>query len=137
MDFKLDARLQGDCHVLGNLQLSRLLLMNNAAVPWFILVPVTEQLEICDLTAAEQSQLWSEVQAVSEFVRSEFTVDKLNVAAIGNVVSQLHVHVVGRRKDDYCWPDVVWGRPTPKQYYDEAVAAVAAQLINKMEFFVA
>lgn len=136
MKFELDERLQRDCHVLGSLNLCRVLLMNNAAVPWFILVPETAEVELMDLPANEQPQLWSEVKALSHFVRQEFSIDKLNVAAIGNVVSQLHVHVVGRSRNDYCWPDVVWGKPAPAQYSDEAVAAITAKLRNYLEYFI-
>ena len=105
MDFVLDERLQRDCFFLGRLELSQLLLLNNAAVPWFILVPEVAVTELCDLDEHQHGVLMDESRRVAEFVRQTFAVDKLNVAAIGNVVSQLHLHVIGRRKDDYCWPN--------------------------------
>lgn len=135
MTFVLDERLQQDCFVLGNFELCQVLLMNNAAVPWFILVPQTNVSEICDLPVAEQAELWSEVRDIAEFVRNTYELDKLNVAAIGNVVSQLHIHVVGRRKDDYCWPDVVWGRPAPEAIDENRAAEVAQDLGNYIEGF--
>jgi diadenosine tetraphosphate (Ap4A) HIT family hydrolase len=135
MAFVLDERLQQDCFVLGNFELCQVLLMNNAAVPWFILVPQTDAKEICDLPVAEQAELWSEVRDIAEFVRNTYELDKLNVAAIGNVVSQLHIHVVGRRKDDYCWPDVVWGRPAPETIDENRAAEVAQELGNYIEGF--
>jgi diadenosine tetraphosphate (Ap4A) HIT family hydrolase len=136
-DFRLDERLQNDCHVLGQLNFCQLLLMDNTAVPWFILVPATGETEICDLAAAEQALLWGEVNTVAEFIRSNYSIDKLNIGAIGNVVSQLHVHVIGRRTDDYCWPDVVWGRKSESAYTDDEVAVVKqnmeVQLIGASE----
>ncbi len=135
MVFKLDSRLQEDCFILGKLGFSHLLLMNNAALPWFILVPTTSEPEVCDLTASEQARLWEEVNSVADFVRSNFQVDKLNIGAIGNVVSQLHVHVVGRRKDDYCWPDVVWGSKPEKLYMDDEVAAVVSLAAENLKDF--
>jgi len=130
--FKLNARLAGDCHVLGEMDCSLLLLMDNALVPWFVLVPQVNAIEICDMEAPQQQMLLDEINAVSEFVRDHCEVDKLNVAAIGNVVEQLHVHVVGRRRSDYCWPDVVWGRPEKRAYEQSEVAAIAAALAKAL-----
>jgi diadenosine tetraphosphate (Ap4A) HIT family hydrolase len=121
MPFDLDERLSRDCFELGRLDFCRLLLMNNAAVPWLVLVPETNVTEICDLSADEQALLWSEVNRVAAYVRSDFSVDKLNIGAIGNIVSQLHVHVVGRRQDDYCWPGVVWGSQWEQKYTESEV----------------
>jgi diadenosine tetraphosphate (Ap4A) HIT family hydrolase len=113
---ELDPRLKSDCLELGNTGLCRLLLMNNRHLPWFILVPDTPCTEVCELDPDEQGRLWAEVNSIARFVRREFSPDKLNIAAIGNVVSQLHVHVVGRFTDDYCWPGVVWGAPGADSY---------------------
>ena len=136
MKFTLDEQLQRDCFVLGRMEFCQLLLMNNASVPWFVLVPETAETEIFDLASSDRAMLWDEVDRVAEFVRTEFSADKLNVAAIGNVVSQLHVHIVGRRKDDYCWPDVVWGRSSEEQYTDDAVAQIVRSVSEKIEVFV-
>ncbi len=136
MKFSIDPRLQKDCFVLGRSTFCHVLLMNNAAVPWFILVPETDALEIYDLSTAQQTDLWAEVRKIAEFVRSEYPVDKLNVAAIGNIVAQLHVHVVGRRHDDYCWPDVVWGRPAPEQYAESVALELRAKLASHVQGFV-
>jgi diadenosine tetraphosphate (Ap4A) HIT family hydrolase len=135
MAFELDSKLQEDCFVLGRLEFCQLLLMNNAALPWFILVPTTSVTEVCDLTNSEQTLLWEEVNSVAEFVRANFQIDKLNIGAIGNVVSQLHVHVVGRREDDYCWPGVVWGSTAEKLYTDEEVAAVISDAAENLKEF--
>jgi len=122
--FRLDPQLARDCFVLGELGASLLLLVDDARVPWFIVVPRVAVTEICDLEAAQAAALLAQVNAVARFVQEAFPVDKLNVAAIGNVVSQLHVHVVGRRRDDFCWPGVVWGAPGREAYGAEEVARV-------------
>ena len=129
-NFQLDPQLQQDCLVLGELQHSLLLLMNNALLPWFILVPKTDKTELYELASEVQAGVWAEVNAVSKFVKDEFCVDKLNVAAIGNVVQQLHIHVIGRQHEDYCWPGVVWGRPEKKPYTKEAIDHIMAKLKN-------
>ena len=127
-NFQLDAQLQQDCIVLGELQHSLLLLMNNALVPWFILVPKTDKTELYELEDDVRAGVWEEINAISKFVNDEFCVDKLNVAAIGNVVQQLHIHVIGRQHEDYCWPGVVWGRPEKTPYKKEAVDHIMAKL---------
>jgi diadenosine tetraphosphate (Ap4A) HIT family hydrolase len=136
MTFELAEELRRDCIVLGRMELCHLLLMNNASVPWFILVPETAETEVFDLTSTERAMLWDEVDRLAEYVRTQYPIDKLNVAAIGNVVSQLHVHIVGRRKDDYCWPDVVWGQPSAEQYTDEAIAKITRSVVDYIEVFV-
>jgi diadenosine tetraphosphate (Ap4A) HIT family hydrolase len=122
--FALDPALLQHGFLLGRTPLCHVLLADNAAVPWFILVPETTAVELCDLDAATHTELFQEVHLLGRALRSTFDVDKLNVAAIGNVVRQLHVHVVGRRREDYCWPDVVWGRPPPERYSTARVAAL-------------
>jgi diadenosine tetraphosphate (Ap4A) HIT family hydrolase len=136
MTFTLDEQLQRDCFVLGRMEFSRVLLMNNASVPWFVLVPATKETEIFDLPSPERAMLWDEVDRMAEYVRHDPSIEKLNVAAIGNVVSQLHVHIVGRREDDYCWPDVVWGRPSEEKYTDAAVAELVKSVAGHIEVFV-
>jgi diadenosine tetraphosphate (Ap4A) HIT family hydrolase len=136
MRFTLDKRLQDDCFVLGRMEFSRVLLMNNASVPWFVLVPDTTETEIFDLPSPERAMLWDEVDRMAEYVRHDPSIEKLNVAAIGNVVSQLHVHIVGRREDDYCWPDVVWGRPSEEKYTAAAVAELVKSIADHIEVFV-
>ena len=116
--FKLDPRLAADCIVLDRLNESHLLLMNNALLPWFILVPETKMTELTELSREAQASLLEEINLVGNFVKQYFPVSKLNIAAIGNIVSQLHVHVIGRSPDDFCWPGVVWGR-TEREPYDE------------------
>ena len=130
--FELDARLQRDCHVLGSLDECDVLLHRNAGAPWFILVPHTTQTEIIDLPLEQQQQLLKTINQLGGFVRKHFEINKLNIAAIGNIVSQLHVHVVGRNQQDYCWPDVVWGRPCDEVYSAEQVECIAQQLADEL-----
>lgn len=123
--FELAAPLRADCHVLGRLPLSHVLLLDKRELPWFILVPETGVIELCDLNDAEQTQLQREVNALSRCVRARFDVTKLNVAAIGNVVSQLHVHVIGRHPQDPWWPQVAWGQASAGGYATAEVSAIA------------
>lgn len=127
-EFHLAPQLQQDCFTLGKLGESLLLLFNNSLVPWFILVPPAQTAELFELDAMSRLQLVQETDALAAWVKTAFDCDKINVASIGNLVSQLHVHVVGRRRDDYCWPGVVWGRPEREVYTDQAVMEIVAAL---------
>ena len=117
--FTLDPRLQNDCFVLGKMNVCHLLLMNNALFPWFILVPETKAVELCDLGREFRILVHEETDRTARFVKDHFPVDTINVAAIGNVVRQLHIHVIGRRTDDPCWPGVVWGSGMARPYTDD------------------
>lgn len=117
--FKLDERLAGDCFVVTELELCRVLLMNDARYPWLVLVPRTNGLvELADLDCAGQHQLLDEIHRADTALRQLGPFDKLNVAALGNVVSQLHVHVIARRQTDFAWPAPVWGRGDAEPYRD-------------------
>jgi diadenosine tetraphosphate (Ap4A) HIT family hydrolase len=114
----LDSQLARDTFLVGELPLARVLLMNDANYPWLILVPrVAGAVEIIDLDDEQQDLLMDEIALVARVLRDVTGCDKLNIAAIGNVVSQLHVHVVARRKRDAAWPKPVWGA-TPARAYD-------------------
>ena len=127
-DFRLDPRLAADCLVLGEMPLSLLLLMNNSLVPWFILVPRREATELYRLAMEDQLLLLDEVNHVSQFVQQSFGAEKLNVAAIGNIVQQLHIHIVGRNSSDFRWPGVVWGAEERRAYTEKEVEAILAGL---------
>lgn len=122
-EFIVHPRLLADCHQLGCLELCRVLLNRNATVPWFILVPEVGQeiVELHELDETSRHQLAIELDLVARFTRARFDVAKLNIAAIGNIVQQLHVHVVGRHPDDPCWPGVVWGSLPAGPAWDPAV----------------
>lgn len=127
--FVLDARLAQDTLTIGDFPLCRLLLMNDANYPWFILVPRREEVsELFQLDVGDQQLLWREATALAEIVKDTFGADKMNVATLGNVVSQLHVHVIARRKGDASWPSPVWGRLLAKPYSDEQVAEIRHKL---------
>jgi diadenosine tetraphosphate (Ap4A) HIT family hydrolase len=123
-DFKLDPRLTADCIVLGEMRLSLLLLLNNALVPWFILVPRRDAIELYELAREDQLLLLDEINLVSSHLKTNFPVDKLNVAAIGNMVRQLHIHVIGRSVSDFRWPDVVWGSKERTPYSLHEITAI-------------
>lgn len=126
--FQLHPKLANDCFILGKLTFSQVLLMNNAALPWFILVPETPRLELCDLPPPQQLQFLEEINAISHYIQHQHPGYKLNVAMIGNIVQQLHVHVVGRNPTDYCWPQVVWGHPISQHYAAEQIPPLVAKL---------
>ncbi len=108
--FILDPHLDEDTMLLGHFALSRVLLMNDARYPWLILVPEKPDLaEIIDLSEHDQMQLMREIATASQALKALFNPDKLNVAALGNRVRQLHVHVLARFVSDAAWPGPVWG----------------------------
>ena len=108
--FALDARLESDTAPVGDLPLSRVLLNNDGNFPWLILVPRRAGLvELIDLDENEQLALMAEIARAASVLKSATKCDQLNIAALGNVVAQLHVHIIARRKDDAAWPKPVWG----------------------------
>ncbi|PWR20111.1 HIT domain-containing protein [Zavarzinia compransoris] len=127
-DFSLDPRLAGDTIPLGDFPLSRVLMMDECRYPWVILVPRRDRLiELTDLSEAETETLWGELRQTSAAIASLGT--KLNVGALGNVVAQLHIHVIARTPGDPAWPGPVWGH-SPRQPWPDAQArdARAAEL---------
>ncbi len=127
--FVLDPRLEQDTLPIGDFSLCRLLLMNDATYPWFILVPRREEVsELFQLGSADQHQLWSETTTLAEIIKDTFGADKMNVASLGNVVSQLHIHVIARRRSDAAWPAPVWGRQPADPYSAEQVDSVKRKL---------
>jgi diadenosine tetraphosphate (Ap4A) HIT family hydrolase len=108
--FELDPRLAADTVFVADWVLSRLLLMDDARFPWLVLVPRrADMAELDDLAPDEQEQLLAEINQAMAMLREVGPCDKLNVGALGNVVRQLHVHVVARRDGDAAWPGPVWG----------------------------
>jgi diadenosine tetraphosphate (Ap4A) HIT family hydrolase len=118
--FTLHPQLERDTLPVGDLPLSRVLLMNDANFPWLIMVPRhAGAVEIFDLDTPERTRLMSELALLAQLLKDLTGCDKINVAAIGNVVPQLHVHLVARRRDDAAWPRPVWGA-LPARPYGEA-----------------
>jgi diadenosine tetraphosphate (Ap4A) HIT family hydrolase len=121
MSFVLDPRLDSDAVFVADWPLCRVLLMNDARYPWLVLVPRRpEMVEIADLPAADRALLMEEIVRASEILRSLPGIIKLNVGALGNVVRQLHVHVVGRRAGDPAGAGPVWGQGTAIAYQPAA-----------------
>ena len=115
--FVLDPRLKADTQPVIELPLCDVLLMNDARYAWLILVPrVASCTEILDLPEAERAQLWQEINQVAAVLRETMPCDKLNIGALGNIVRQLHVHVIARKEGDAAWPGPVWGNGTPRPY---------------------
>jgi diadenosine tetraphosphate (Ap4A) HIT family hydrolase len=130
--WSLHPQLQDDTGLICDLILSRLLVMKDANFPWLILVPRRAGVsEIIDL-GAEQSMLMDELALVSRALKDETRCDKLNVAAIGNVVPQLHVHIVARRKDDAAWPKPVWGAVPRRDYEADAMERFIAAIRHRV-----
>ena len=126
--FALDSRLAADTVEVGDLALCRVLLMDDARFPWLILVPrLADLTEITDLSEPDAATLWQEIRIATGVMQALAKPDKVNVAALGNVVAQLHVHVVGRFRSDPAWPGPVWGVGTRTPYPLHA----RAQLIER------
>lgn len=127
--FALDQRLQQDTLVIGDFPLCRLLLSNDSNYPWFILVPRINGIsEVFHLDVADQQKLWEETTGLAQLLNAGLGADKMNIGALGNVVSQLHVHVIVRKRDDAAWPAPVWGKHPARPYTQEQVVALRARL---------
>ncbi|WP_066094531.1 HIT domain-containing protein [Xanthomonas massiliensis] len=126
--FALDQRLAADSLFLADGPLSQVRLMDDARWPWIVLVPrVAGASEWIDLDGGQQRLLLAEINQVSQLLRAEPGVDKLNLGALGNIVRQLHVHLVGRHQGDAAWPGPVWGSGPMRRFgADEREARVAA-----------
>ncbi len=115
--FTLHEQLQKDCTVIGELPLCTLLLMNDANYPWFVLVPRREQVrEWYELSEYDQQQLLQETNRLAAYVQQKTLAKKMNIGALGNMVPQLHVHVIARFEHDVAWPAPVWGKVSAKPY---------------------
>jgi diadenosine tetraphosphate (Ap4A) HIT family hydrolase len=123
--FALDPQFAADALPLGELPLSSVLLINDARFPWFVLVPrIPDAREITDLAEADAAALMTELRIAVRVMLDLARPDKVNIGALGNVVPQLHVHVVGRFRSDPAWPGPVWGCGTAKPYPPHAAAAL-------------
>ena len=113
-------QLLADCHLLGRLPTSALLLNRNAALPWFIVVPDTRLKDILDLPDEHRQAVMADCAGVSLFIKQVLGYDKVNFAGLGNVVPDMHLHIIGRREGDACWPQPVWGNLPDGGAYDMA-----------------
>lgn len=127
--FVLDPRLMHDTLPVGDFPLCRLLLSNDSNYPWFILVPRRADIsEVFELSESEQAQLWKETSQLAQILSELFSADKMNVAALGNVVKQLHMHVIVRHVGDAAWPAPVWGKMAASPYSAGEVADIMSRL---------
>jgi diadenosine tetraphosphate (Ap4A) HIT family hydrolase len=128
--FSLHEKLRMDTIMIGRMELSILLLMNDCSLPWLILVPEREGVsEIDELSTHDRSLLIEEIAAVSAMIRKLYNPDKVNVGALGNLVPQLHLHVIGRFRNDRAWPGPIWGI-NPVDLYEEEVGNAESERIR-------
>ena len=131
--FELHKQLQQDTIDIGDLPLSRVLVVKDAHYPWLMLVPRRPDIiDIIDLDEVAQAQLMTEINRVSRALKEVTRCDKLNVAALGNVVPQLHVHIIARRKTDAAWPRPIWGVMPPLAHDAEEVQRFISELRRKI-----
>jgi diadenosine tetraphosphate (Ap4A) HIT family hydrolase len=131
---ELHPQLKKDCLLLGQFELCKLLLMQDANYPWFILVPDREGItEIYQLDEQDQQQLMRESSIMARLLVEVFHADKVNIAALGNVVPQLHVHHIARYRNDPAWPAPVWGACAVQGYDDEALQALISKTLRALQ----
>ncbi|GAA5315296.1 MAG: HIT domain-containing protein [Candidatus Pelagadaptatus aseana] len=138
--FELDSQLAADTVVLGEFPLCLVLLSKDANYPWCILVPKREGLrEVFHMSLIDREQLMKESCYLAEVMADLFVPDKMNIAALGNMVPQLHIHHVARTKDDAAWPKPIWGVVDAKAYSDEDLASRVSRLRSALasDMFVA
>ena len=122
--FALDPRLEADTRHVATLPLCELRLMDDARFAWLVLVPRrADMVEVADLAEAEQQQLWREASRAGAALRAMAPCDKLNLGALGNIVRQLHLHVVARTQGDAAWPGPVWGSGAAVPHAADVLAA--------------
>lgn len=128
--FQLDQGLQDDGQIVTDLKLCQVILVNNRNFPWIILVPkIADAIEITDLSKEDAALLMEEIYLVSDIVKSLFDADKLNIASLGNIVSQLHVHIIARYEEDIAWPEPVFGKD--KQDYEQDEYKLLTEALKK------
>ncbi len=129
----LHSQLEKDTINVGDLPLSRVLVIKDANYPWLLLVPRrAETVEIIDLDEVEQAQLMTEITRVARVLKDITKCDKLNIAALGNLVPQLHIHIIARRSSDAAWPRPVWGVAPPLNHDPEEVTDFISALRRKI-----
>ncbi len=134
--FTLDKKLALDSYYVRDLELSRLLLMNDSNYPWLILVPRRNNLvELTDLDFNDQIKLLKEINIISKILKENFNIEKINIATLGNVVKQLHIHVIGRKANDASFPKPVWGNATIKKYHQDNANKIIEQLRKYCESY--
>lgn len=137
MSFILDNRLKADTLFVGDLPLSRVLLMNNAYFPWVILVPRIEGIsELFQLTEEDLLNFHNESNYFLEAMSNAYNADKMNIASLGNIVSQLHTHVIVRYKNDEAWPSPVWSFQKTQKYQSDAAKIEIDKLTDLVDHYI-
>ncbi|WP_339744213.1 HIT family protein [uncultured Rubinisphaera sp.] len=127
----LHPQLQADCHHLGQYEICTVLLHKNKSVPWFLLVPETECIDLLDIQEQIRTVVLRECELISNYLKQVQKTPKVNFASLGNVVPQLHIHVIGRHVKDACWPAPVWGNLREVlEYEPEEVESIQQKLIQ-------
>ncbi|MCP4355069.1 MAG: HIT family protein [Proteobacteria bacterium] len=127
--FKLDERIENSTVQLGMMGISRVLLSKDANYPWVLLIPEIEgATEMHELTQEQQQDVTKAMTFVSTILKDYFKADKMNVANLGNIVSQLHIHVVARFEGDLAWPDPIWGHSPAKEYEQQKFETLCKDL---------
>jgi diadenosine tetraphosphate (Ap4A) HIT family hydrolase len=122
-----------DCHHLGRLPATEVLLNRNASLPWFILVPDTQLSDVLDLPAEHREAVLADCAAVSAFIKQVLGFAKVNFAGLGNVVPAMHLHIIGRHSQDACWPQPVWGNlPSGETYSPQILREWQAGLVKML-----
>lgn len=133
MTFQLHPRLQQDCIAIGRFNLCRLLMMNDSQYPWFILVPeIPGLLEIYQLSKPERELLLEESCFLAENLAVLYKADKMNIASIGNMVPQLHIHHIVRYENDKAWPAPVWGKFAAVPYTEQQITDTLSRIRGRL-----
>jgi diadenosine tetraphosphate (Ap4A) HIT family hydrolase len=134
VSYSLNARLSQDTEVIGDLSLCRVLLMNDSRWPWLVLVPRREGLvELTDLDVADRACLIEEAAQTADWLKAHARAEKINLGALGNVVRQLHMHVVARSAGDHGWPGPVWGLGAAVAYQEAEFRTLVAAARQGLE----
>ena len=133
-DFILHSKLAADTFEVLRLEVGQLLLMNDARYPWLILVPqVSGMRDLHNLSTKQYQAVTQEIAQVSEVLESVTQAHKMNVGALGNMVPQLHIHIIARQTNDAAWPAPVWGQVPALGYDDEALSKLLWVMRNNLE----
>lgn len=132
--FSVDPVIEQNSIFIKNLGLSTVFLKNDKENPWFILVPrKAGAVELIDLNHEEQTMLMEEISIVSEFLKSHYRPHKMNVGSLGNIVTQLHIHVIARNPTDRAWPGPIWGTPTTQEFDHNEVENIKSNFADFLD----
>ena len=131
--FKLHPTLINDCHQLHENKKIIILLHKNAVVPWIIIVPKTLITELHQLPKAQYLDFYQDIKILSKWLKGEYQAHKINTGCIGNIVSQLHFHIIARYKNDCCWPQPIWGNLQKHNDYKKDKIIELTYKINQLK----